>query len=265
MRSPMRIAFIVPALLAVMTAVVSTQQPLKVGDLSFSEPAIIAEVDTDNLKGQPSRLAWSSDGAVLYLQTLDGDFGRAGAKTYHYTFDTANGRKKDLDTEPAWASAYWTTKSAQASPDGGTKIRLKSETRTANTVSTPMGGALARGGTDPSVGAGAGDGVSAAYNRQNLVVHSMLLNDQVLGEFVNSVIVPGLTFGWGPPGSKVIAYSTVKGGRVVVMDDKGSKKELDQSKDAILPAWSPDATRLAWLQRDGRKKFQLRVTRVAAP
>lgn len=262
----MRIAFSIPALLAAMTAVVSAQQPLNVGAVNFTEPATIVEVDTDRLKGQPSRLAWSPDGAELYLQTLDGDFGRAGARTYHYTFDAANGRKKDLDAEPAWASAYWTTKSAQASPDGtGMKITLKSETRTTNTVSTPMGGALARGGTDPSVGAGASDGVSAAYNRQNLMVHSMVLNDEVLGEFVNSVIVPGLTFGWGPPGSKVIAYSTVKGGRVVVMDDKGVKKEVNDSRDAILPAWSPDATRLAWLQRDGRKKFVLQVSRVAVP
>jgi hypothetical protein len=262
----MRTAFSIPALLALITAVVSAQQPLKVGTVNFSEPATIAEVDTDALKGQPSRLAWSPDGVEFYLQTLDGDFGRAGAKTYHYTFNVANGRKKDLDTEPSWASAYWTTKSAQTSPDGaGMKIQLKSETRTANTVSTPMGGALARGGTDPNAGTAAGDGVTAAYNRQNLVVHSMLLNDQVLGEFVNSVIVPGLTFGWGPPGSKVIAYTTVKGGRVVVMDDKGARKEVNDSKDAILPAWSPDATRLAWLQRDGRKKFELRVTRVAAP
>lgn len=63
---------------------------------------------------------------------------------------------------------------------------------------------------------------------------------------------------------KLIAYAN-KSGRVVVMDDKGVKKEVGGTEDAVLPAWSPDATRLAWLQKDGRRKFDLQVARVAAP
>lgn len=143
------------------------------------------------------------------------------------------------------------------------KINLKSETRAERTVSTPMGGDLARGGTSIASGAAANDGVNAAYNRQTIPVHSMFLNGVLVGEFVNSVIVPGLTFGWGPKGTAIIAYSADKGGRVVVMDDKGTKKEIGRTKDAILPAWSPDATRLAWLQKDGRKTFVLQVARVS--
>jgi hypothetical protein len=92
----------------------------------------------------------------------------------------------------------------------------------------------------------------------------MFVHGELVGEFVNSVIVPGLTFGWGPRGSKVIAYAN-KSGRVMVMDDKGVKKEVSRTEDAVLPAWSPDATRLAWLQKDGRRKFDLQVARVAAP
>ena len=62
----------------------------------------------------------------------------------------------------------------------------------------------------------------------------------------------------------MIVYAN-KSGRVVVMDDKGVKKEVGGTEAAMLPAWSPDATRLAWLQKDGRRKFDLQVARVAAP
>jgi len=241
------------------------QGPLKIDSVNFSATATITEIDTDKLKGQPARLAWSPDGAQLYLQMLEGNFGQAGAPVRHYTFSTENGRKQDLKAEPEWASAYWTVKSAQASPDGPPlKVDLKSETRTAQSVSSPMGGDLARGGGSVNPGVGAGDAVSAAYNRQPIPVHSMLVRGELVGEFVNSVIVPGLTFGWGPAGTKVMAY-VAKNGRVVVMDDQGTKKEIAGTKDAVLPAWSPDATRLAWLQKDGRKKFVLQVARVSGP
>lgn len=258
-------AFTVLALLFDITIAAARQQPLTVATIGFSEPAAVATIDTDQLKGQPARLAWSPDGSQLYLQMLEGNFGQAGARLRHYSFNAASGRKQDLQAEPDWASAYWTAKSAQVSPDGPPmKVDLKSETRTASSASVPMGGALARGGTDPAQGTAAGDGVAAAYSRQPIPVHSMFVNGELVGEFVNSVIVPGLTFGWGPRGTKVIAYAA-KSGRVVVMDEKGVKQEVGKTRDALLPAWSADATRLAWLQKDGRKKFLLQVARVSAP
>jgi hypothetical protein len=93
-------------------------------------------------------------------------------------------------------------------------------------------------------------------------VHTMLLKGEVVGEYVNSVIVPGQTFGWGPAGSKVIAYSAAKTGRLVVMDDQGVKQEIDGTSDALFPAWSSDGKRIAWLQRDGKKKFILRIANI---
>jgi hypothetical protein len=71
-----------------------------------------------------------------------------------------------------------------------------------------------------------------------------------------------LTFGWGPKGSQVIAYAAQKSGKVVVMNAGGKKRELDGTKDALLPAWSPDGSRLVWLQKAGRRKFVLKVTQV---
>lgn len=262
----MRTGITLAALLFALSVTAAAQQPLKLETLTFSEPATIAEIDTDKLKGQPARLAWSPDGAQLYVQMLDGQFGQAGAKASHHAFDATSGRRQDLRSEPEWASAYWTLKSAQASPDDAAmKIDLKSERRTERTVSTPTGGDLARGGSDPTVGTGAGDAISAAYSRQAIPVHSMFLRGELIGEFINSVIVPGLTFGWGPVGTKVIAFVASKSGRVVVMDGQGMKKDVGETRDAVLPAWSSDATRLAWLQKDGRRKFDLQVARVATP
>nr|MBA3948644.1 hypothetical protein [Acidobacteriota bacterium] len=81
--------------------------------------------------------------------------------------------------------------------------------------------------------------------------------------FDNTVIVPGLTFGWGPSGTKVMAYAEPAKGRIVVMDGDGDRREVGGTKDALLPAWSTDGSRLAWLERAGRNRFVVRVARVA--
>jgi hypothetical protein len=233
--------------------------------LVISQGSPLAQLDMGKLKGEPSRLAWSPDGSQIYLQTLEGGFGRANVKLRHYVFNLANGAKEDLQVEPEWASKYWTAKSGQTSPDGPLlKIELKTEQRREQTTSVPRGGDLARGGTSIDTGTSVGDGVAAAYNSQATAVHLMLLKGETVGEFVNSVIVPGLTFGWGPQGSRLIAFAAQKTGRVIVMDEQGAKQEVAGSQDAILPAWSADGGRLAWLQKEGRGKFVLQVARVSS-
>jgi dipeptidyl aminopeptidase/acylaminoacyl peptidase len=250
-----------------LAAAVCAAMPVALGAQAYSvaAPATVAELDMGRLKGQPSRLAWSPDGSELYVQTRDGDFGQANAKLRHYLFSAATGAKRDVDAEPAWAASYWTAKSAQASPDDPRmKIELKTEQRTQKTTSAPMGGDMARGAvTSGDAGTSTGDALAAAYATQRATVHTMQLKGTAVGEFVNSVIVPGLTFGWGPKGTKAIAYADVQNGRVVVMDEEGARREVEGSRDAILPAWSQDGARLAWLEQDGRRKYVLRVASVS--
>src|SRR5687768_11352123 len=254
---------IATAALTAVPAILAAQSPMRADALKVSEPVKIAELDMDKLKGQPSRLAWSADGTQLYVQTMEGTFGLPGQKLRHYTMAVADGSRKDVPVEPEWASAFWTMKSGQNAPDGPPlTIDWKKETRKEQTVSTPMGGALARGGTGGDTGTGAGEAIAAADNRQRVMVNAMVLRGTTVGEFVNSVIVPGLTFGWGPKGTKVIAFADPKSGRVIVLDEKGEKREVPGTKDAILPAWSGDAKQIAWLQKDGKKKYVLQIARV---
>jgi hypothetical protein len=249
---------------ASMLAAARPQTP--VGSLSLGEPTTLGEIDTDRIKGQPSRLAWSPDGKEIYVQMMEGQFGKPPSKLTHLVYKVQKGDRREVKAEPEWVTAYWTAKSGQASPDSSTfKIDLKSETRSQKTVSAPMGGDLARGGVgDPGGGTtSAGDALAAAYNQQMVPVNTMLLHGQIIGEYVNSVIVPGQTFGWGPPGSRVIAYSAHNSGRIVVMDESGKTQALDGTKDAVFPAWSPDGSHLAWLQKDGRKKYGLLIAKIS--
>jgi hypothetical protein len=197
----------------------------------------------------------------MYVQTRDGGFGRTDATLHHYVFDAAAGTREDAPVEPEWAAQYWTAKSGQSSPDHPPlTIELKTERVKERSTSLPRGGELARGGTSPNI---TENDEATIISAQTVSVITLLLGGEVVGQFTNAVLVPGLTYGWGPMGAKIVAFTAQKSGRVVVMDDGGQKHEIPNSRDAILPAWSPDGDRIAWLQKDGRRKYRLQVSRVS--
>ena len=78
-------------------------QAWKAPDLSFSAPAVVITLEGETLTGQPSRLAWSPGDNLLYVQTLQGTFGRPEAKLRHFLVDAAGGELREMPAEPEWA------------------------------------------------------------------------------------------------------------------------------------------------------------------
>jgi hypothetical protein len=46
------------------------------------------------------------------------------------------------------------------------------------------------------------------------------------------------------------------------MNSRGETRQVKKTKDALLPAWSEDGARLAYLEKAGRDAFALRIVGV---
>jgi hypothetical protein len=239
--------------------------------LTFSKPATIVEVDMNKLKGDLFRVAWAPDAQQLYLQTVERDRSGRVTDTHHYMLPLDGHAPARADQEPAWAAEYWNWKSAQAAPGlPALKIEVEEQQKRITGTATPMGGELARGGLegggamDPVGAGGAAGAMSATMQAQTAHYYTLRLKGEVIGEFVNSPAVPGLTFGWAPATRGLIAYANQEG-RLVVMDEHGQKQQVPESRAALLPAWSPDGARLAYFERTGKRKALLQVVEVKQP
>ncbi len=231
--------------------------------VSLSAPQPIADVDVGKLKGELVRLAWSEDGSQFYVQTVERDRGGNIKAAHHYLVGSKGA--KDVDQEPAWASKYWMWKSAQASPAAPTfKIGVEERKETKRSVAAPTGGDLAKGGTSPgAAGTSLGDVAAAADTTQTYTIFSLKLKNETLGEWTNEAVVPGINYSWAPAPLQMIAFAKREGGPLVVLDASGQRQELSGAQAAVLPAWSPDGKRMAWLERKDKKKYQLVVAEVA--
>jgi hypothetical protein len=173
---------------------------------------------------------------------------------------------KDVDAEPPWAARYWAWKSGQASPGTGVmKIGVSSRQETVRATAAPVGGALAKGGlADPNVGTTVEDAAAVADQTQKKTIYTLKVGNQSLGDWVNEPVVPGINFGWAPAPLNALAFAKREGGPLIIVDATGQKQELSGARAALLPAWSGDGKRLAWLERVDKKKFEIRIADVTA-
>ncbi len=228
-------------------------------------PVEITQFDLGKMQGAlVNQLAWSPDGQQIYLQTITEDRKALPKDIYHYVMAAEKGAAfKKVSAPPDWAVAYWTWKSGQSAPDDAAfKIDIATDKRIDAATALPMGGDMARGGASTGNGASAESVMAAAATSTNATVYSMRLKGEVIGEWADHRIMPGLTFGWGPPGTHLIAYAEKQTGRLVIMDSTGAKQKIEETKGVVLPAWTSDGTRLAYLESIGRNKYALIIASV---
>jgi hypothetical protein len=228
---------------------------IDVSTLTVAAPVPIVELDLGKLKGELRRIAWAPDGSRLYIQTAEGN--APSPKLRHYGVALEGGAIQSLDGEPDWAKAYWEFKSDRAAPGlGGVMIDVEQKIENMK-YGTGSAGAADR--TSSGLGGdniNAGANVEKAAQSEHVNVVRLKLYDEVISEFANTQPVPGLLFGWGPEKSAAVAYVDVDG-RLMLLDKNHHKRAIAGTRDALLPAWSTDGTRLAWAQKSGRRKYAL--------
>jgi hypothetical protein len=236
-----------------------TSGGLDVTALKVGAPAIVAELDLGKLKGDLRQIGWSPDGSQLYIQTADGN--AASPTLHHYVVAASGGAVDAVKNPPEWAQSYWAFKSDRFAPGIGSLFIDVSQKLETMKYGTGSAGAIdqadrATGGTTTS-----GMNAERAAVSDKLRVVRLLLLDEPISEFVNEPPVPGLMFGWGPTGSGAMAF-TDRDGRLFLFDRNKHKVAVSAAKNALLPAWSTDGSRLAWVQKGSRKKYSLLVAAV---
>jgi hypothetical protein len=239
---------------------VQTSGALDVSALRVSSPVVVAELDLGSLKGELRQVGWAPDLSQLYVQTAEGN--PASPKLHYYLVSASGGAPAPAREAPAWASDYWSYKSDRFAPGIGSlfiDVEQKFETMKYGTGSA---GAIdqadrASGGMTTS-----STNADRAAVSDKLHVVRLMLAGEAVSEFVNEAPVPGLMFGWGPAGSGAIAF-TDRDGRLFLFDRNKHKESVSGARNALLPAWSTDGSRLAWVQKSARKKYTLVVANVS--
>ena len=231
--------------------------------IHLAAPTKLATVE---LKGEAIRLAWSADGSQLAILTGERDkAGMLNNNPRFYVLSAANGKLASAEAWPDWAEKYWVWKSNNYTPwSSTTVIDAKSEPKTVSATASPMGGSLAKGGTsgDPNGGSTTADEVARhAYESQKVNTVTLTLLGETVGYFEGMQFIPGYSFGWAPKELAAIAYVN-SSGRLAVMDKDRNKQQLEVTKNVILPAWSVDGTKIAFLQKAGKNKYELFVVNV---
>lgn len=231
-----------------------------VSRLVVSTPTVVGELDLGKLKGELRQIGWSADGSELYIETAEGR--PPSEKLHSYSLPLAGGMTTTLKQKPEWALSYWAFKSDRFAPGIGSLFIDVQQTIENMKYGTGSAGAIDQG--DRATGGLTTSGANAeraALSDKNHVVRLKLL-DETVSEFVNEQPVPGLMFGWGPPRSGAIAF-TDRDGRLFLFDRTRHKATVSGAKNALLPAWSTDGSRLVWAQKNAKKKYLLMVAAVS--
>jgi len=111
--------------LALASAALPQTAAVQAASLTFSAPRLVAALD--KIKGEPIQLAWSADGTELYVET--GSRTRIGTfeNQKHYLVTAADGKIKNVDAAPQWATDYQTWKANKWAPGARTFAKERSD------------------------------------------------------------------------------------------------------------------------------------------
>ncbi len=227
---------------------------LDVSSLTIGAPTVVAELEVGKLKGELRRVSWSADASELALRTAEGD--KPTDRVHFFTVALSGGAVASVEREPDWATDYWAFKSDRSAP-GLTGVLIDVQ-QTRENVKIGTGSAGAAAGTDRTGGntVMSADNIDREAQHQKQNVIRLTLYGEPISQFVNQRPEPGEQFSWGPTGTGAVAYVDPDG-RLFVLDQKKHKRSIAAVKDAMLPAWSADGTKLAYIQKSGRKKYTL--------
>jgi len=233
------------ALFAIVAAQAVAPPAFDVSTLAASEPALVCQLDLNQLKGELRRVSWSPDGRNLHVQTAD----PGGLAAHDYIVTVLDGVMSMAFGEPEWAAQYWAMKSNLTAP-GVPSLQLEVQTTNRRTRPTPFTGGTANGGNYTPDTKNPVDAFESEV--------TLRLQGVELGSWINDAPMAGDTFGWGPPASAAIVY-VGRGDRLTLMDQEKRRAVVATVKGAAFPAWSTDGTRLAFVQRTGKKKYRLMI------
>ena len=227
--------------------------------LVISSPQTTRKLDSNLLRGIPTRLCPSPDGTQVYLRMSELDRW-ANETIRHQLLPIRGDLLIRLEGEPIWAFSYWMWKSAPGAPGyPAFRINLEAREELVHTTNVPREGNIGQHTADPNESL---DEVvrRAAQASQKTHVETLYLHGRIISTVVNQHVVPGRTFGWAPAPLGLIAYVNDKG-RLVLMDEAGRTHEISGTRDVTLPAWTDDGHRLLFLEHAG-KRFELRSVEV---
>jgi len=216
--------------------------PFDVSSIRVSAPTPVCELDLNALKGEVRRVSWSPDNAFIHVRTVEDR-----AVPHDYIVSLEDREVSLAFGEPAWGSAYWARKSDLAAP-GVPSLRMEITESNRRTRPAPFSGGFANGGAQtPDV-----KNPVDAYESE---ITLRLLGVEI-GNWINGAPMAGETFGWGPDGSAALVFVDRTGRLVFIGGDKHTRI-VAGVKGAWMPAWSSDGTRVAFLQKAGRRKYRL--------
>jgi hypothetical protein len=228
--------------------------PIDVDAAKVGPPKLVAELDLGKMKGDLRQVGWSPDGTQLYVRSVEGN--PPNEKRHHFVVARDIGAVQSVEDEPDWADEYWRFKSDRSAP--GVPTLMIDVTRGKEFVKAGPGSGYpgGRAWAGQAGDAATTNDVAMGSEGLNSAVVKFVLLDRTVSEFVNERPIPGLMFSWGPSGTGTIVY-TDRDGHLMFLNGVKQHRTVAGVKDASLPAWSTDGQRLAYVVKDGRKKYKL--------